>query len=172
MTAHHAEHNSQQPAGDDRLRAADQDRQWVAERLRAALDQGRLRLGEYDERLRLAYQAQTYAELNLLLDDLPPTIVGAVAVAQDRPVAAPEAASQPPARPVAEPVRGLPTALIVLWIIWFGAVGINVLVWLTVMAGNHHWVYPWPIWVAGPSGVALTTVTVGVQEIRRNRRRR
>jgi hypothetical protein len=168
MTAHHAEQDGQRAAGDDRLRAADEDRQWVAERLRAALDQGRLRLAEYDDRLRLAYQAQTYAELNLLLDDLPPSIVGAaVAVpAQQAPEPAPAA---PPAR---EPSRGLPTALIVLWIIWGGVVGINLVIWLLVMAGNGHSVYPWPIWVAGPSGVALLTVTVGVQEIRRNKRRR
>jgi hypothetical protein len=51
-------------------------------------------------------------------------------------------------------------------------VGINIVAWLLVMAGNGHWVYPWPAWVAGPSGVALFTVTVGVQEIRRSRRRR
>ena len=41
-----------------------------------------------------------------------------------------------------------------------------------VMVGNGSWVYPWPVWVAGPSGVALLSVTVGVQEIRRNRRKR
>jgi Domain of unknown function (DUF1707) len=167
MTAHHAEQDGQRAAGDDRLRAADEDRQWVAERLRAALDQGRLRLGEYDERLHLAYQAQTYAELNLLLDDLPPSIVGGtVAVpAQQAPAVT---RAEPPAR---APVRGLPTALVVLWIIWGGVVGINLVTWLLVMAGNGHSVYPWPIWVAGPSGVALLTVTVGVQEIRRNKRR-
>jgi hypothetical protein len=63
-------------------------------------------------------------------------------------------------------------ALIILWIIWGGVVGINIVVWLLVVAGNGHWVYPWPAWVAGPSGIALFTVTVGVQEIRRSRRRR
>jgi hypothetical protein len=171
MTAHHAEQDGQRAAGDDRLRAADEDRQWVAERLRAALDQGRLRLAEYDDRLQLAYQAQTYAELNLLLDDLPPAIVGGgVAVAaQQAPAPAPVPASAPATR--ADSGRGLPTALVVLWIIWGGVVGINLLTWLLVMAGNGHWVYPWPIWVAGPSGIALLTVTIGVQEIRRNRRR-
>ncbi len=171
MTAHHAEQDGQRSTGDDRLRAADEDRQWVAERLRAALDQGRLRLAEYDDRLRLAYQAQTYAELNLLLDDLPPAIVGGtVAVAQPQPPQVP-AGSQAASQDAAGAGRGLPTALIVLWIIWCGVVGINLVVWLLVMAGKGHAVYPWPAWVAGPSGVALLTVTVGVQEIRRNRRR-
>ena len=74
-------------------------------------------------------------------------------------------------QPAAEIRHGLPTALIVLWIIWGGVVGINLVAWLLVMAGTGHWVYPWPAWVAGPSGVALLTVTLGVQEIRRNRRR-
>src|SRR5215468_3525230 len=97
MTAHHAEQDGQRSTGDDRLRAADEDRQWVAERLRAALDQGRLRLAEYDDRLRLAYQAQTYAELNTLLDDLPPTIVGAVAVPAASHLVPPQPAN-PPAR--------------------------------------------------------------------------
>ena len=171
MTAHHAEQDGQRSTSDDRLRAADEDRQWVAERLRAALDQGRLRLAEYDERLRLAYQAQTYAELNLLLDDLPPAIVGGtVAVTQPHPLQVP-AGSQAAPHEAADAGRGLPTALIVLWIIWGGVVGINLVTWLLVMAGTSHWVYAWPAWVAGPSGVALLTVTVGVQEIRRNRRR-
>jgi hypothetical protein len=172
MTAHHAEQDGQRAAGDDRLRAADEDRQWVADRLRAALDQGRLRLAEYDERLALAYQAQTYAELNLLLDDLPPSIVGGtVAVNQPHPPAPAATPAKPPAK-ADEPVRGLPMALVILWIIWGGVVGINIVAWLLVMAGNGHWVYPWPAWVAGPSGIALFTVTVGVQEIRRSRRRR
>jgi hypothetical protein len=172
MTAHHAEQDGQRAAGDDRLRAADEDRQWVADRLRAALDQGRLRLAEYDERLALAYRAQTYAELNLLLDDLPPSIVGGtVAVAEQHPPVPAATPAKPPAR--AEGTgHALPMALIILWIIWGGAVGVNLVVWLLVMAGNGSWVYPWPIWVAGPSGVALLSVTVGVQEIRRNRRKR
>jgi hypothetical protein len=169
MTAHEAEPDSGRMAG-DRLRAADEDRQWVAERLRAALDQGRLRLAEYDERLALAYQAQTYAELNLLLDDLPPAIIGGgVAVpAAQQPV--PAATPARPARAAEPAVRGLPMALIVLWIIYGAAVGINVVVWLLVMVTSGEWIYPWPIWVAGPAGIAMLSVTAGVQQIRRNRR--
>ena len=56
-------------AGD--LRAGDTDRERVAERLRLALDEGRLNLYEYDERLRDAYGAKTYSELDALLADLP-----------------------------------------------------------------------------------------------------
>nr|WP_230414830.1 DUF1707 domain-containing protein [Micromonospora tarapacensis] len=57
--------------GQDGMRAADSDRQAVAERLRVALDEGRLDLHEYDERLQRAYAARTYAELDALVGDLP-----------------------------------------------------------------------------------------------------
>src|SRR4051794_18877490 len=53
------------------LRAGDADRERVAERLRVALEEGRLNLHEYDERLRDAFSAKTYAELDALLTDLP-----------------------------------------------------------------------------------------------------
>lgn len=60
------------PAVPDReKRAADSDRQRVADQLRAALDEGRLDLGEYDERLQQTYAAKTYADLDVLLADIP-----------------------------------------------------------------------------------------------------
>jgi len=148
--------------GQDTLRAADDDRQWVADRLRVALDQGRLRLAEYHDRLRIAYQARTYAELNALLDDLPPSTMTAV-------VPAPNQSPAPPAARV-KASGTMPTAMVVLWTVWGGAVAINVVVWLLVMVGTGEAVYPWPMWVAGPSGAALLAVTWGVREIRRSRR--
>ena len=56
------------------MRAGDADRQAVADKLRGALDEGRLDLHEYDERLQRAYAAKTYGDLNGLLDDLPDTV--------------------------------------------------------------------------------------------------
>lgn len=53
------------------MRASDADRKDVADRLQAALDEGRLGLTDYDERLRDAYAAKTYAELDLVTADLP-----------------------------------------------------------------------------------------------------
>jgi hypothetical protein len=44
-------------------RAADADREAVAERLRIAAGDGRIDLAELDERLGLAYAAKTYGEL-------------------------------------------------------------------------------------------------------------
>ena len=65
---------SEQPDG---LRAADADREFVAERLRSALNEGRLTLSEYDDRLRETYAARTYGELKGLLTDLPEVAPGA-----------------------------------------------------------------------------------------------
>ncbi|WP_031024775.1 DUF1707 SHOCT-like domain-containing protein [Streptomyces sp. NRRL WC-3725] len=61
------------------LRASDADRDRVAEILRDALAEGRLDLGEFDERLEAAYKARTYGELAPLTRDLP--AAGAVAPA-------------------------------------------------------------------------------------------
>jgi Domain of unknown function (DUF1707) len=54
-----------------RMRASDGDREAAAERLRAALYEGRLDLTEYDERLQGVYGARTYGDLSTLLCDLP-----------------------------------------------------------------------------------------------------
>jgi hypothetical protein len=53
------------------LRASDHDRERVAEVLRAAVAEGRLDLDEMDQRLGALYAARTYADLELLVRDLP-----------------------------------------------------------------------------------------------------
>lgn len=55
----------------DQLRAADTDRDSVAERLATAMSQGRLQADEYHQRLEHAYAARTYADLDRLVADLP-----------------------------------------------------------------------------------------------------
>ncbi len=57
----------------DDLRASDQDRERVAAQLHAAAAEGRLTLGELDERLGALYSARTYGELVPLTRDLPTT---------------------------------------------------------------------------------------------------
>jgi hypothetical protein len=57
------------PAG--AARAADADREAVAERLRIAAGDGRIDLAELDERLTQAYAAKTYGQLEALVADLP-----------------------------------------------------------------------------------------------------
>ncbi|MBM0227071.1 DUF1707 domain-containing protein, partial [Micromonospora sp. ATA51] len=55
------------------MRAADADRQETADRLRVALEEGRIDLFEYDERLQRAYGAKTYGELGQVLAGPPRT---------------------------------------------------------------------------------------------------
>src|ERR687885_815865 len=58
-----AGHDVDPPARPD-MRASDADRTVVAERLQTALDEGRLSLTEYDERLQQTYAARTYGDLD------------------------------------------------------------------------------------------------------------
>jgi len=53
------------------MRAADSDRERVADHLREAAAHGRLTMDELEERLERAYTAKTYAELEPLTRDLP-----------------------------------------------------------------------------------------------------
>jgi hypothetical protein len=53
------------------LRASDADREGAADRLRTAAAEGRLSDEELEDRLRAAYSARTYGELDPLLADLP-----------------------------------------------------------------------------------------------------
>jgi hypothetical protein len=146
------------------LRAANQDRQAVVDRLQGAFVEGRLQLHEYDERVALAYQAVTYADLAALFADLP----------DDNPIAPPSStpavADKPAKSPVQHPglIRDLPLALQILWTIWISVVLINLVVWtiLEVSQGSEDF---WPIWLLVP-GAVLLGVTFGVQGIRRDRR--
>src|SRR3954454_9880673 len=77
--------------GREGMRAGDGDRKAVADQLKAALDEGRLDLSEYDERLQRTYLAKTFADLDALLDDLPGTVPVEHAQVQPlRPAVAPE----------------------------------------------------------------------------------
>jgi len=134
--------------GRDEMRAADADRHAVAEKLRAALDEGRLDLHEYDERLQQAYAAKTYGELDLLLTDLPS--VAPVAV--------------PPAGAVASAEQNEHVTaqwLMRTWSSWLPAVTITTAIWLVSSLAAGDLLYFWPVWVAGPWGAVLLWQTVG-----------
>ena len=73
------------PAGLIALRAADTDRIQVAQLLTDAAAQGRLELGEYEDRLAKAYAARTYDELDRLSADLPGIANTGAAHASPRP---------------------------------------------------------------------------------------
>jgi Domain of unknown function (DUF1707) len=130
--------------GRDEMRAADADRQVVADRLRVALDEGRLDLHEYDERLSRAYAAKTYGDLDRLLADLP-------AVPHQR----------MPAEPVAQiPQHVTAQWLAQVWSSWMPAVLITSAVWAVTSIASGELQYYWPIWVAAPWGAVLLWTTV------------
>ncbi|SBT51493.1 protein of unknown function (DUF1707) [Micromonospora narathiwatensis] len=154
--------------GRDRMRAADVDRQATAERLRVALEEGRLDLHEYDERLGRAYGAKTYAELDEVVADLPgvrpaerSAVVPAPAPAAPVPVAGGEAADGEAA--LAEPGRRS-DSLLRIWSPWLRVAGILTAIWLISSIGYGHVVYYWPAWAIGPWGVLLLLKTVGVHD--------
>jgi hypothetical protein len=147
----------------EELRAADADRAKVADRLRVALEEGRLNLTEYDERLQQAYAAKTYGDLDPILADLPgpaaasrsqvvpSTSAGPVPAAADSTQASSDAAPGHPS---------VPRWLIWVWGTWLSAVLVNVAIWAAVSIGSDHAVYFWPIWVAGPWGALLLAKTI------------
>ncbi len=141
------------------MRAGDGDRHQVVEVLRVALDEGRLTLSEYDERVATAYHATTYADLNTLLEDLPKTSQAVVSLPT------PTVAAWIGPQPKKKAKRRIPLALQILWTIWGSIVAVNVVVW-TIVTVTTGWTYPWPLWVAGPTGVALLGVTIGVDWIK------
>ncbi|MER7458070.1 DUF1707 domain-containing protein [Micromonospora sp. NPDC126480] len=141
----------------DGMRAADADRQAVADRLRAAVDEGRLDLHEYDERLQRAYTAKTYGELDSLLADLP------------APAAPAASGLAVPAGAVPEAVAGVPAVggravtarwLAEVWEPWLKVVAIVVTIWAVTSLLSTDLLYFWPGWVAGPWGAVLVVRTV------------
>src|SRR3954447_25877712 len=128
--------------GRNEMRAGDADGQQVAARLRQALDEGRLDLHEYDERLQRAYAAKTFGDLSGLLDDLPPA---------------------PLAGPAAAPDLYHHATRRWLWQQWehyLGVVGLVVGIWAIICLSAQELIYFWPIWVAGPWGLVLLGQTV------------
>jgi ferric-dicitrate binding protein FerR (iron transport regulator) len=124
--------------GREEMRAGDSDRQAVAEALEHALDEGRLDLAEYDERLQRAYAAKTYGDLEGLLDDLPATAV------TPTPAPAPQRAAAPPQRRAAG-------QLVRAWLGGFGGVFVLcTVIWLATSIGSGQLQYFWPVWLLIP----------------------
>ncbi len=137
----------------DALRAGDVDREFVAERLRNALNEGRLTLSEYDDRLQEAYAARTYGDLKGLLSDLPA-------------VAAHERSQIVPSRPVLPSESAVsaipppPGNLTVAWLAheWQDWVTLSLILSAIWFFTGHG--YFWPIWVIGFVGVAKVAQTL------------
>ena len=128
--------------GREGMRAGDSERKAVADQLKQALDEGRLDLGEYDERLQKTYAAKTFADLDGLLDDLPGTVPPQQSQVQ------PAASAQGPAVP--GPRRSTANQL-ARWVGPYGGVIlICVIIWAVTSATSGHLVYFWPVWMLIP----------------------
>lgn len=129
--------------GHEGMRAGDSDRQRVADQLKAALDEGRLDLSEYDERIQKAYGAKTFGDFHGLLDDLPGTVP--VAAAQVVPAASPvstqtgKPAKKGKKKHESHGVQGMASVFLVCTLVW-------------AMSGMGYF---WPAWVAIPLILAL-----------------
>jgi Domain of unknown function (DUF1707) len=144
------------------MRASDADRQAVADRLKTALDEGRLDLSEYDERLQKTYAAKTYGDLHGLLDDLP----GNVPPQRSQMAAyqAPAPGVPPAPQPVEQPrsVMG--------WIgPYGGVVAVCIVIWAisSISAGRPE--YFWPVWMLIPLILGVFGRMAGHDERRRDR---
>lgn len=127
----------------DGMRAGDSERQAVADKLKSALDEGRLDLHEYDERVQQAYAAKTYGELDSLVTDLPGTIPAQQSRVQPyQPPAAPQTGAeaaevrQSGGRPFLASYGGVVAVCFVIW-------GISCL-------ASGDFIYPWPLWMLIP----------------------
>jgi hypothetical protein len=143
------------------MRAGDGDRETVAARLKSALDDGRLDLHEYDERLQRTYAAKTFGELDPLLADLPGTVPPSHSQVQT--AAAPAAPGQQAAEK-----RGGPS--------WVGPYGgvilVSVLIWAISSFASGHLLYFWPVWMLIPLILGIAGQRSGRQSKRDRRRRR
>jgi hypothetical protein len=135
----------------EQLRCADADRQQVADRLRTALDEGRLSLAEFDERVRQAYAARTYGDLDALLADLP-----GVAVFMPRQPALALAGGGYVAEHTLVRYEDVERQWLThLWRPYVVVSTICLLLWSVGASGSGDPLLLWPLWVMVPWAAAL-----------------
>ena len=146
------------------MRAGDGDRKQVADQLKTALDEGRLDLSEYDERIQRTYAAKTYADLDGLLDDLPGTVP--VQHSQVQPAAPPPAVGTP-----VDP-RYSAGRQMARWVgPYAGVILVCTLIWLITSISSGQLQYFWPVWMLIPLVLGVFGQFFG-DDRRRDRRRR
>jgi hypothetical protein len=135
--------------GREGMRAGDTDRKAVADQLKSALDEGRLDLSEYDERLQKTYAAKTFADLDGLLDDLPGTVPPQQSQVQPATAPGSPASAAAPGRSTANQVAR--------WVGPYGGViTICVAIWAITSLSAGHFVYFWPVWMLIPLVLGVT----------------
>lgn len=137
------------------MRAADEDRERVAEILRDAHTEGRLSQDELLERMEATYASRTFADLDGLIGDLPVVRRPPSAVAKRAP------GTEPATINVRGGIRRAARAtLTALWWAYAFAVALNTTIWLVIGLAEGALPYPWPLWVAGPWGVVLLAAEI------------
>jgi hypothetical protein len=122
-----------EPPRDPNLRIGNPERDAVVEQLNAALNEGRLELVEYDERVRQVYAAKTAGELVPITADLPAPV--------------------PPPPPA--PKRNLRTVLTPDELRWAGVALILLTIWVIQSVATTEFHYFWPVWPIGIWGAVL-----------------
>ena len=116
---------------------------------------GRLTVDEYDERLKRAYAAKTYGELDELTTDLPPLEEKSAAVAP---------AESRPNHPSMKHADVNPWAggwdHSHSWRAWLTTSLIVLTIWAATSLASWEFHYFWPVWVIGPWGAVLLAQTV------------
>lgn len=130
-------------------RAGDADRKLTAERLKSALDEGRLDLTEYDERLQIAFAAKTYRQLDELVVDIP----GAAPLSRSV-VAKTTGDGEAGDRVRQGRIRDIKKA----WTAFGGAAIFFTGIWMIGWMGSGYAGY-WPIWVLGVWGIVAVCQT-------------
>ncbi|MFC3961169.1 DUF1707 SHOCT-like domain-containing protein [Nocardia jiangsuensis] len=120
-------------------RASDAERDAVVNLLGRHLADGRLDLGEYDERVARVYATRAREDLAPVLSDLPRL--------------ADSAAAQP--KPRGRGVRGLPLWQQIEFAGWAGVSLLVLVIWAAISLGVGEFTYFWPVWVIGPWGAVL-----------------
>lgn len=136
------------------MSVSDSERDRTVKALTRHCGDGRLTLEELEERIELAYAAETSADLRALVRDLPNDLTGVTGVtpspALQRHPSPPAAA---PPHPFLTPAakKGGDVALAVHAIVYVSVMALLVMIYMLTSPFG----YPWPIWVAMPWGMAL-----------------
>ncbi|GAA4907936.1 uncharacterized protein DUF1707 [Stackebrandtia albiflava] len=138
----------------DKLRIGDSDRELVSRLLKSAVDEGRLTLAEYDERLQQVYEAKTVGDLTPITGDLMGTGRGVLAVSDHGELRTGAVRSVP------VPRRGTPVWIKWMWFGWMVPVAICTTIWLIAFITGNGTQDFWPLWVAGPLGAVMGAVTL------------
>ncbi|MEV0360148.1 DUF1707 domain-containing protein [Nocardia sp. NPDC050697] len=115
-------------------RASDAERDAVVTLLGRHLADGRLDLGEYDERVARVYATRARDDLAQVLADLPKV---------SEPVVPPRG------------VRRLPLWQRIEFASWAGVSLLVLVIWAAISLGVGEFTYFWPVWVIGPWGAVL-----------------